>query len=44
MENPTEEYLTSGWAFQIYMTLLFIPYYWWYEKLWNEQKIPESVN
>ena len=44
MENPAEDYITSGWTFQIYMTLLFIPYYWWYEKIWNEQKIPESVN
>lgn len=39
--NPTEEYTTTGWLFQIYMTLLFIPYYAWYERTWakaNEEE------
>ncbi len=34
-DNPSQEYISTGWLFQVYMTVLFIPYYAWYEKIWK---------
>lgn len=33
--NPAESYIKTGWLFQIYLTLLFIPYYAWFERVWT---------
>jgi len=33
--TPAPTYLRTGWSFQIYMTLLFMPYYAWFERTWN---------
>ncbi len=35
-ENPTESYFMTGWALQIYITIILIPFYAWYEKMWSK--------
>jgi len=36
-DNPAEQYIGTGWLFQVYLTLLFMPYYAWFEKVWKDQ-------
>ena len=40
--DPANAYMTTGWLFQVYMTILFIPYYAWYERVWSEK--PKKTN
>ena len=37
--NPAITYVTTGWLFQIYMTVLFMPYYAWYERVWSDDNL-----
>ena len=36
-DNPMVDYIRTGWLFQIYLTLLFIPYYSWFERAWTNK-------
>lgn len=42
-DDPMTSYMTTGWLFQVYMTLLFIPYYSWYEKMWANEPKKKSI-
>lgn len=41
--NPAQSYIEKGWLFQIYLTLLFIPYYAWFERVWKDP-IQSNIN
>ena len=36
VDNPTEQYFMTAWGLQIYITIILIPYYAWFENIWSK--------
>lgn len=38
-DNPLEHYFMTAWGLQIYITMILIPYYAFYEHLWAKNDL-----
>lgn len=43
-ENPTEQYGMAGLGLQAYISLILIPFYAWYERIWSNSDMIEIAN